>query len=516
MLIEFKKDNLKNKKHFFLALILIKTYQKKFKMRYILLFFLSAFITTAQNTSDFDSELLLKNDFSIVSKDNKYGMTNKQGEIVVPLIYDKIETYMFVDYAVVSIIDKNDNEKSGIINLKNEVMVPVIYDKIELLIYYALKENPIELALVKKGGKYGLIEPSTGKIIAPAEFVAIGAYPQYEFGINILVTVPEKNREPEYYEEMNKRYQKYKKSLSSRDIDLTVSSFQWLFLNPLYGVVDINGKEIIPLKHWQIKLFYDVYNPEDTYFEVTNNDNREKGLFDINGKEIMSVAYDEITSVFHTYNNESKLTAFQVTKDNKHGLFSKNGEELLSVEYDYLERVIYNNDYKVKKNGLYGIIDIKKNVKIPIVYNYIGNLDNGKLIEIHKNNLVGVYGVTDKEKGIYNKIIPEEFTELSILSYDTTKNTEYEVEMIKVKKDGLYGVYNQEGNLIVSVLYDDIKSYNNRVFLVEKDKKLGLLKLNGEMLLPFQSNSQIRYNSQSKKWEISKNDVWRNIEEQLY
>ena len=360
-----------------------------------------------------------------------------------------------------------------------------------------------------------MIEPLTGKIIAPAEFVAIEAYPQYEFGINILVTVPEKNREPEYYEEMNKHYQKYKKSLSSSGIDLTVSSFQWLLLNPLSGVVDINGKEIIPLKHWQIKLFYDVYNPEDTYFEVTNNDNQEKGLFDINGKEIMSVAYDEITSVFHTYNNESKLTAFQVTKDNKYGLFSKNGEELLSVEYDYLERVIYNNDYKVKKNGLYGIIDIKENVKIPIVYNYIGNLDNGRLIEIHKNNLVGVYGVTDKEKGIYNKIIPEEFNELSVLSYDTTKNTGYEVEMIKVKKDGLYGVYNREGNLVVSVLYDDIKSYNNGVFLVEQNKQFGLLKLNGEMLLPFQSNAQIRYNYQSKKWELLENDIWRNIEEQI-
>lgn len=47
---------------------------------------------------------------------------------------------------------------------------------------------------------------------------------------------------------------------------------------------------------------------------------------------------------------------------------------------------------------------------------------------------MGLYGVTDKENGIYNKIIPEEFNELSVLSYDTTKNTGYEVEMIKVKK----------------------------------------------------------------------------------
>ena len=68
--------------------------------------------------------------------------------------------------------------------------------------------------------------------------------------------------------------------------------------------------------------------------------------------------------------------------------------------------------------------------------------------------------------------------------------------------------------MIVSVLYDDIKSYNNGVFLVEKDKKYGLLKLNGEMLLPFQSNSQIRYNYQLKKWELSENSVWVEIEEQ--
>lgn len=86
--------------------------------------------------------------------------------------------------------------------------------------------------------------------------------------------------------------------------------------------------------------------------------------------------------------------------------------------------------------------------------------------------------------------------------------------MIKVKKNGLYGVYNREGNLIVSVLYDNIKSYNNGVFLVEQNKQFGLLKLNGEMLFPFQSNSQIRYNSQSKKWELNENGTSVVIEGQ--
>jgi len=68
---------------------------------------------------------------------------------------------------------------------------------------------------------------------------------------------------------------------------------------------------------------------------------------------------------------------------------------------------------------------------------------------------------------------------------------------------------------MVSVLYDNIKSYNNGVFLVEKDKKFGLLKLSGEMLLALQSNSQIRHNHQSqKKWELAENGVWIEIEGQ--
>lgn len=475
-------------------------------MRCLLLFFLSTFFATAQNTSDFDSELLLKNHFSIVSKDNKYGITNKLGEIVVPLIYDRIETYILVDYAVVSIIDENDNEKSGIINLKNEVIVPVIYDKIDLLIYYALKENLIELALVKKHGKYGLIEPLTGKIIAPAEFVAIEAYPQFEFGINILVTVPEKNRDPEYYEEINKRYQKYKKSLSSRGIDLTVSSFQWLFLNPLYGVVDINGKEIIPLKHWQIKLLYDVHNPEDTYFEVTNNDNREKGLFDINGKEIMSVAYDELSV---NEDDNDRIESIIAKKDNKYGMFNKRGKVLLPIEYEAIDDYFYET-YKVRKNELYGVVDTKGTILIPVIYDEIDRYQSGGgFIKVKKNNLYGAYFVKEGKKTTIKKIFSTEYDEISNLYHENNQ-----VELIKIKKNGFYGIYNREGNLIVSVLYDDIKSYNNGVFLVEKDKKFGLLKLNGEMLLPFQSNSQIRYNYQLKKWELSENSVWVEIEEQ--
>lgn len=128
-----------------------------------------AFLSTAQNTSDFESELLLKNDFSIVSKDNKYGMTNKQRKIVVPLIYDRIETYLFVDYAVVSIIDENDNEKSGIINLKNEVIVPVNYGDLSV---NEDDNDRIALIIAKKDNKYGMFN-KRGKVLLPVEHEAI-------------------------------------------------------------------------------------------------------------------------------------------------------------------------------------------------------------------------------------------------------------------------------------------------------------------------------------------------------
>lgn len=437
-------------------------------------------------------------DFSVISKDEKYGIINRKRKIITPLIYDYIYEEFKNGYAVVLKYDENNNNKYGIINTKNRLIAPVVYDEIEII---DLEERNRQLALVKKDEKYGLIKPSTGKIIAPVDYLEIWVNDMDEYGIIKLLSAPEANREPEYYKKHRENYQSSGSHFSGRIPEP-------LFWEPTFSVIKINGKEIIPPKYREIKFSEPYEFPKNGYFEVVDKETGKEGVFGIKGNVILPAIYDKLGWI--NENDNDQIASVTVQKDNKYGILNKKGKVLLPIEYDAIDGYFYET-YKVKKNELYGLVDIKGAILIPVIYDDINRYQSGGgFIKVKKNGLYGAYFAREGKKTTIKKIFPTEYDEISNLYHENNQ-----VELIKIKKDGFYGVYNREGNLIVSVLYDDIKSYNNGVFFVEKDKKFGLLKLNGEMLLPFQSNSQIRYNYQSKKWELLENDVWRSIEEQI-
>lgn len=87
----------------------------------------------------------------------KYGLIDAEGEVLVPLEYDEIDTHSFTSVRFMA----KKNSKWGVINDKNEIKVPLIYDEI-------LKGgNPGYI--VAQNGKYGLIDWD-GKEIIPYEY----------------------------------------------------------------------------------------------------------------------------------------------------------------------------------------------------------------------------------------------------------------------------------------------------------------------------------------------------------
>ena len=50
--------------------------------------------------------------------------------------------------------------------------------------------------------------------------------------------------------------------------------------------------------------------------------------------------------------------------------------------------------------------------------------------------------------------------------------------------DGKYGVVNSKGQVIVPFEYDYISSYNQGLAIVAKNKKKGLVDVNGKMVIP--------------------------------
>ena len=104
-----------------------------------------------------------------------------------------------------------------------------------------------------------------------------------------------------------------------------------------------------------------------------------------------------------------------------------------------------------------------------------------------------VYEV-DAEKGVYktkalnskNKEIYTEYEQIEALeNYDKNQNVWYEDDVLKVKKDGKYGLINLKGNNILNCEYDDIytlKGIENSL-IIEKGGKLGLVDDNGRIII---------------------------------
>ena len=123
-----------------------------------------------------------KDGLAKVSKSGKYGFIDKSGKAVIPLIYDDVLDY---DDVVDEIHEKDDNDrayfeegllkvrkddKCGLIDRSGKVVIPIIYDDI----YNSAKRFYFNdgLAKVSKDGKCGLIDKS-GNLVVPCIYAGI-------------------------------------------------------------------------------------------------------------------------------------------------------------------------------------------------------------------------------------------------------------------------------------------------------------------------------------------------------
>lgn len=96
-----------------------------------------------------------RNGHGLVSKDQKYGLINQEGEVILSLSYDKIVPAFEGNYSVTK------DGKWGFVNAKEEIVIPLEYD---------LTSDFIDdLCAVKIGDKWGFINKSN-EIVIPVEY----------------------------------------------------------------------------------------------------------------------------------------------------------------------------------------------------------------------------------------------------------------------------------------------------------------------------------------------------------
>ena len=268
---------------------------------------------------------------------------------------------------------------------------------------------------------------------------------------------------------------------------ITNPNYYTLYKNGKVGIINTKGEVIIKPEYSYIQL----PNPEKAVFicsnsdkTVTLNENGQEifneydevtaisvtgtigdipfekavlrykqnglyGLINLDGKVITKPIYEKIESVPY---KEGELL---VQQDGKQGVINAKGVELVKIKYDSIVGDGYYNQVDYKEAGY--IVGIKQENKM--LYGYLNN--QGK--EVLKNEYDEISRLTNtKDKNVYlittqngkkglvknnKKVLENTYDQME---YDST------IELVKVKKDELYGICNLDGNVILNTEYKEI------------------------------------------------------------
>ena len=360
------------------------------------------------------------------SDNGKYGVIDKQGNIIISAEYEKVvipnpEKDIFVCY------EKNENTK--IFNSNGETIFTK-YDKVEPI---KLKNIASVLCYEKstlkyeKDGKYGLID-FQGKEITKNIYNSI----ENLQGVEGKLLVSKDNK---------------------------------------FGVINIKGKELVKTKYDNIKsdgYYFEKENNVKTGYIVSNttDDGYKYGYINYRGKKLLDTKYNEIIRI-------SDIEGiYLIASDNgKYGLY-QDSNNIIKHEY---QSIIYNDIglLMLEKNKQYGMSDLKGNIKVEIQYTDIEI--RGIYIYASKLNENSVFDTNGNKIDInFNKSLYE------------TGNENYRISTIVNNNITYYGIEDKEGKNLVSESYEFIEyAYGDYFIAKNKDGKSGIIDYSGKVMMDF-------------------------------
>jgi uncharacterized protein YqkB len=334
----------------------------------------------------------------------KWGYINTSGVVVIPMKYSAASDF----YNGVGIIEDYSETDStylyGMINSKGVPLTPIVYSRIEYEDggYYSVKKN----------GLWGFVS-KTGKEIVPCKYDGI----------------------------------------------LYSNAFLIVTLNEKQGLLDLTGKEIIPVINKNVFLC-----DENGFFWILVDDNK-KYYYHKSGLKLDT-------------KTDFKNGVAIVSLNKKYGLIDKNVHFVLPYKYDNIEN-FYNGFAIVSLNGKCGQINSKGVEKVPCKYDKVFLLEKGRTLALrdNKQGYVDTLGI---------EIVPVKYDEI----YGFNDN------IIIVKLNGKFGLVDlQSGTELISPKYDlltklkgDYAKSNNggtpNADNIVIDGKWGLVSSSGKEIIP--------------------------------
>ena len=358
-----------------------------------------------------------------------YGLIDKTGTLVLPLIYDRIESVVITNNIVFvnAVYDGN----FGIINLHGDEILPFIYSRISIR---------YDVAVLSYGEgddrAAGLFCLTSKEFIVP-----IGIY----FAINTLYS----------------------------------EGRTWVTLGPAnawrWGVIDINNGELLTPMVYVSRAGNGIFRNGLVRAHRDDGNGIRSGFLDIDGNEITEFIYDDASGFWNIFAGASY--------NGRWGLIDTEGNYIIAPMFDSmsgLQQYAWCSDFRyfpVSLNGQWGVWDmIRSELAIPHIY--------GGIIDIYDNFAIVHYGNWNDLSGVLNIETAEYVVPLGYMRFYNilgnglalvskgTRGNDYKMGVIDIRT----------GNIIADFIYSDInwRIDENDVIKFLSDAEWELLNWDGE------------------------------------
>lgn len=297
-----------------------------------------------------NSGLIVVSDF-----DDKEGLLNQQGKLVMPLQYRRI--YIDEEANIIRFEVDNDDVKMGLADMQGKIIVKPKYNRIDEFI-----DGVANITISEENRSlHGLINIKGEEILKP-QFTSMlfdmddkekyaQVYNNRMVGVvsrDGRVTVPPKFDEIVY---QNKQGDDWG--------DLAITK-----LDKKYGIVNINTGKIIaePIYDYAFSI-----GKGDSILFCLRSTEEGNYIIDKNGDLVIPITKDVIYPLQYMENNNYFI---RKQKDGKKGIISRNNENLIPCIYDNITQLNFDL-FKVELDGKIGIVDNKNNPIFPIEFDYL-------------------------------------------------------------------------------------------------------------------------------------------------
>ena len=387
---------------------------------------------------DYQLEVVSEINYMVFMDNSKYGVINKNGEIIIESKYDEIQ---IPNPSKPLFICKYDYDTE-----KNQYKIKVLNEKSEQILYqYVIVEAielnsgispiPYEKSVLKfvDNNKYGLID-FNGKVIAKPNYDEINSF-DYNEG---LLLVKKDNK---------------------------------------YGVININGVTVVKEEYDKIESD-GYYEDNETQYKKSgfivgkNKDNSIKyGYINRNAELVLDTKYEQIDRI---ENPEKNNDIYLIAIENGQAGFYKNKDNIIKHEYEDIEYDKNNKCLVLQKNSKQGLADFNGNIQIELKYDNI--IISGKYVNAQSGDNIEVFDYSTKQKINYDNVI----------GLNQTSSEKYS---IAITDNETFKIIDNENKELKTREYQYLEYIYGDYFITYKNKKFGIINSNGDKIVDFKYDS---------------------------